>query len=71
MFNMDNTTELFTFLFLVLLAFWTLRILYLAIYRLYFHPLRHFAGPKLAALTYWYEIYHDWFAGPYPGSNTT
>jgi cytochrome P450 len=70
MFNMDNITGLFPFLSLVLLAFWTLRIFYLAIYRLYFHPLRHFPGPKLAALTYWYEIYYDWFAGPYPGSNT-
>ncbi|CEO59187.1 hypothetical protein PMG11_03870 [Penicillium brasilianum] len=34
-------------------------VVYVAIQRLWLSPIAHFPGPKLAALTMWYEFYYD------------
>lgn len=42
---------------------WLVYIVALVVWRLWFSPLAHIPGPKLAALTQYYEFYYDFVLG--------
>ena len=46
-------------MWLILLGFGGVYLFLRSIYRIYFHPLSRFPGPRLAAITHGYEFYYD------------
>jgi len=44
---------------LVFVIIWVVYLLSLAVHRLYLSPLAAYPGPKLAALSNWYEFYYE------------
>jgi hypothetical protein len=48
---------------ITILVFLLILFVGIAVRRLYFSPISHFPGPKLAAITLLYEIYYDVYLG--------
>jgi hypothetical protein len=54
-FHGASRTTIFVAIFVAIIVY----AIYLAIQRLYFSPLAKFPGPRLAALSRWYEFYYE------------
>ncbi|KAI0197882.1 cytochrome P450 [Astrocystis sublimbata] len=48
---------------IIFVTIWLAWCIGLTVYRFLIHPLAHFPGPRLAAITGWVEIYYDVFKG--------
>jgi nucleoside recognition membrane protein YjiH len=67
LFLQTNSTSLAYQALQTVLIIYVLSTLYTVIIRLYFHPLVKVPGPRIAAMTSWYEFYQDVIRnGTYP-----
>ena len=57
--NIMAVTQLLTHPVLALFGVYALYLLGLVIYRLCFHPLAKFPGPRYAAISRWHEFYYE------------
>lgn len=60
--SVKDVRKLYLQLGIVSVAF-TLYLIGLAVYRLFLSPIRKIPGPKLTAVTGWYETYYDVYQG--------
>lgn len=64
-FNIDNLKfVIYPTAFACVIILWAIYCILVALYNVSpLHPLSHIPGPRLAAASYLYEAYHDWWRG--------